>query len=346
MADEDDSQTQQKKAKYPCIRCKKNVTKNSKSVRCGTCQLWVHVDCENISTELFNILSHPEKFGGMVTWTCDSCVASSAKIEQYVKAYTERISAVENRLSANEGVVKDLDRKVEKIEDKLREKDDKVEKCVKQSQIDMYEELNEREVRRMNVIMYKVREVEDERATGRDRQEWDRKNVIEIMNSIGMKAVDSDIKFTRRLGEAGRDPRPICIGFHNESDKNWLLRKGRELERTRFKEVNVCPDLTRNQRQTEQNMRREAERRNEQDLTEDDRQKNLRWAVVGAKGLKRLVKTTAREMGTWSTQERHTAPSQQSRPSMGRAVDQRRGQRRPRSSSDEDGARNAPPGKR
>ena len=37
----------------------------------------------------------------------------------------------------------------------------------------------------------------------------------------------------------------------------------------------------------------EAERRNGA-LTEEDRAKNLRWAVVGGKGEKRLIKTTAR----------------------------------------------------
>ena len=62
----------QKKAKFPCIRCKKNVTKNSRSVKCATCELWVHVDCEQISPELFSILSNPEKFEGTrIMWNCE-----------------------------------------------------------------------------------------------------------------------------------------------------------------------------------------------------------------------------------------------------------------------------------
>ena len=47
-----------------------------------------------------------------------------------------------------------------------------------------------------------------------------------------------------------------------------------------FKEVNIAQDLTKRQRDDEAGLWREAERRND-DLSEDDRTKNLRWAVVG-----------------------------------------------------------------
>ena len=298
MADmEEESSSQQKKAKFPCLRCRKNVAKNSKSVRCRTCHLWVHVDCEpGISTELYNILAHPERFGGQVSWTCDSCVASNAKIEQVVKAYTDRINEVEKRMACNENSVKELDRRVEKLDEKVKNRDENIEKRVQQSELNLLEEINEREYKRNNVIMYKVKELEDDRASGRDRQDWDMNAVLDIVNSIGMRIERQDVKFLRRLGEAGRDPRPLCIGFHTEGDKNWLLRRGRELEKTRYKDVNVCPDLTRKQRQAEQELKKEAERRNEA-LSDDDISKNLKWAVVGAKGQKRLVKTTAKGPG-------------------------------------------------
>ncbi len=70
--------------------------------------------------------------------------------------------------------------------------------------------------------------------------------------------------------------------------------------------------------------------------------KNLIWAVVGAKGQKRLVKTTARPQGEprplrggWQGRGRgsHQRPTH----------DERRGLRRARSESEE---RTAPPGKK
>ena len=38
----------------------------------------------------------------------------------------------------------------------------------------------------------------------------------------------------------------------------------------------------------------EAERRN-QDLTEEDRERNLKWIVVGSRGEKRIIKATERD---------------------------------------------------
>ena len=56
-----------KACKHPCLKCTKSVTK--KAVRCNTCYLWVHVKCANISTELYNILRNPAKFGcGQLSW--------------------------------------------------------------------------------------------------------------------------------------------------------------------------------------------------------------------------------------------------------------------------------------
>ena len=85
----------------------------------------------------------------------------------------------------------------------------------------------------------------------------------------------------------------MVVGLYSEADKTKIMRGARRLENSKFKLVNICHDLTRKQRESEASLAREAEKRNEEDLTDDDRAKNLKWAVVGAKGEKRLIKTTA-----------------------------------------------------
>jgi hypothetical protein len=77
-------------------------------------------------------------------------------------------------------------------------------------------------------------------------------------------------------------------------ERSKLLRNARNLEKTAFKNVNVSADLTKKQRDEEKEMWKEAENRNE-NLSESDRSKNLQWLVVGARGEKRLVKSTPRE---------------------------------------------------
>ena len=58
--------------------------------------------------------------------------------------------------------------------------------------------------------------------------------------------------------------------------------------------VTIVPDLTKTQRKGEMRLREEAERRN-QDLTEEERERNLKWIVAGSRGEKRIIKGTERD---------------------------------------------------
>ena len=64
--------------------------------------------------------------------------------------------------------------------------------------------------------------------------------------------------------------------------------------------------MTKSQRKGEQQLRDEAARRNTQ-LTEEDRNKNLKWLVVGKRGEKRLIKGVERDDQV-GRQERYHGP--------------------------------------
>ena len=128
--------------------------------------------------ELFNILAHPEKYGGTgFSWNCGSCLASAARLEVVVKAFEGRIQQVESKMERTDGAVKELDRKVENLSEKLSRRDENIERRVKDGENSVLEEMREREARRLNVVVHKLREMDGERATGKERQEWDRKAV-------------------------------------------------------------------------------------------------------------------------------------------------------------------------
>ena len=309
-----------KAAKFPCLRCRKNVAKNSKSVQCKICQHWVHVDCEGMPPELYNMLANPDKYGAVgLTWNCTSCLASSARVLEVVNKYENRIKEVESRVSTNEAAVGDLTRKVDAIGDEVRRRDDKLDRIKQQTKREVFEEIKQRDTRKMNAIFHGVPENDREDATGGERREWDRRECLAILSTLRMGLEDSDVKFTRRLGEAtATRPRPLCVGLYSESERDKLLRRARDLDNTKYNGVSICADLTWQQREEEAELNREAARRNERDLTEDDRSKNLQWAVVGAKGQKRLVKTAARDemrpqRGSWRGRGRggpHQPPPQ------------------------------------
>jgi hypothetical protein len=81
----------------------------------------------------------------------------------------------------------------------------------------------------------------------------------------------------------------------SETIKCEILDQARELRNTRYKDVGIGPDQTRKQKQAELKLNEEADRKNREELTQEDRSKNLKWIVVGQRGEKRIVKETERE---------------------------------------------------
>ena len=69
-----------------------------------------------------------------------------------------------------------------------------------------------------------------------------------------------------------------------------ILSCASKLATSRLSSVSVVPDLTKKQREMDEEVRREADRRNREELTDDDRSKNLRWVAVGRKGARKIIK--------------------------------------------------------
>jgi hypothetical protein len=159
------------------------------------------------------------------------------------------------------------------------------------------DELREREIRKKNVVMHRVGEAGPEMKTIEERKAWDMKSCDNIFNALEMDFRSEDaVRFVRRVGEKGDGPRPLIVGFKREWQREDILDRARHLKTTRFPEVVIVPDLTKEQRREEAAMNEEAGNRNKE-LTEDDKAKNLEWMVVGARGEKRIVKGVVRQRG-------------------------------------------------
>jgi TFIIF-interacting CTD phosphatase-like protein len=219
-----------------------------------------------------------------------------------MKQMEEKLTAVNQTVEGNTAKLKEIDRKLEQVDKKLEEKDDSLEKVAKKTEFNIYEELKERESRRTNVIIHGVGELTDKGCSGKDRLDWDKKSCDNIFRALELDMKSDDLKFCRRVGEKGDDPRPMVIGFYTEMERAQLLRVARKLDKTNYSDVNISADLTKRQRDEEKDMKKEAERRNTL-LTETDKAKNWEWIVVGARGEKRLIKTVPREQPAQRTGE-------------------------------------------
>ena len=280
--------------KETCLGCSKKFNKSEYSLQCTVCGLWIHKTCAGISDDGYKFVSEQLKTTGMAYWACRPCTSYAINMNHRLKTMEDKMNKFDKEITANTASVKNVSEKVEKISEDLKKKDENVKKLVKQGEFSIFEEMRERETRRLNVIFFGIGELEERNATGMERLDWDKKSCRNIFTALEIDMGVEDLKFCRRIGEKKDEPRPLVVGFHSEVDRAKLLKRAKNLEKTVFTNVSVGPDMTKKQRDEENEMKREAEKRNSQ-LTEEDRSKNLQWIVVGARGEKRITKTVPRE---------------------------------------------------
>ena len=286
MSKEKTSTKMPKAPAFPCIRCKKNVAKE-KAIGCATCGLWVHKDCEEMPDEIFNILV--KKLGG-IKWHCPSCEASTERLAASIKLVETRLNGVEDRLGAAEEKSKLVEAKADNallIAEQARAAAENASGDITKV---VFEELSKREDKKSNIILHNVGESDSTDLA--ESKKWDEDSFNNITEAIGVNLKYQECAtFSRRLGMGNRDrARPLLIGLKTEEQKAAILGCASKLATTHLRGVSVVPDLTKKQREMDEEVRREADRKNRDELTEDDRAKNLRWVAVGRKGARKIVK--------------------------------------------------------
>jgi hypothetical protein len=222
------------------------------------------------------------------------------KVNRQLQAASKRQDEVEAKVDSNIRVTQQNTQEIEKLREELSKMQSALE-SEREARNDMLgEELRDREARRNNLIIHGLQEVDI--PNPRDRMERDRALCGEILSVIGARTRATDLRFCRRVGERGREARPLVIGVRSEEEKRNILDRAAELRRSSFSNISIGPDMTRMQRRAEDQLAREVETRNNQ-LTAEDREKNLRWMVVGRRGEKRMIKGTEREQQNYGRRE-------------------------------------------
>jgi hypothetical protein len=284
------------KQKDTCLACNKAFTKSDASIQCAICALWVHhKPCSLVSDDGFKFLSEQVQATGSAYWACRSCMSYSQSFTRKVKEVEKKLEEVQKGLQDNTKGLERVDKNVEELRKEVGEV--KNQTRMDTSKFLTAEEYREREARRSNIVMHRVKESAAETAT--ERREADMSECSVIFREAGVANEAKEIKTCRRIGERGEVPRPLIVVMKKEAAKNAILEAAKNLRNTPHSDVSIVPDLTPQQRQEEVDLGGEAERRNREELSEDDRQKNLSWQVVGQRGAKRLIKTFTRQQQEW-----------------------------------------------
>ena len=269
-----------------CLGCSKKFKQSEYSLQCTICGLWIHKTCSGITDELYSLIDLQLQQTGRTYWACRPCTVYSQGLTHRMKEIENQLSEVKATCSKNEEGLQKVQAEVSKLAEKVNRQEKRVEEVAAVSGQDVFEELREREARKLNVVMYGMGEAPADRA-GFERWDWDMMSCKNLFTALKLDVKTEGVKFCRQVGEPGGPPRPMIVGFHEERDRNAVLRS--DTRNTNFKDVEIGPDQTKKQKQEEMDMKAEAVKRN-REMPSEDRSKNLAWLVVGPRGDKRLIK--------------------------------------------------------
>ena len=231
-----------KALKYPCLRCKKDIKQEQRSVQCQTCQLWVHVSCQEISDELFKILVEPDRYGG-VCWNCDCCMASAVRLEATVRAFETRVKLVEDATAKTANDVKIVNTEVAALRREFEEERRRTREALenRDEKFVTKEELREREARKLNVILHRVKEAGEDLRTGEERRNHDTEECGKIFRSLHLEEEDESNQALQENWRGQPGPPPPCGGPEVRRNQKEAPGISKEPERNRLPGNQNCP---------------------------------------------------------------------------------------------------------
>ena len=297
------------KNQCPCVYCGQHCAKGT--VQCTICTLWCHMACTGLSKEVLRGLELQAKEVGRAYWACRACMNFNAKYNNQMREVTKRQDETEEKVEKNSDKIEEVRLATEELRRELAEQARRTEGLQERMESVMDAELREREARRLNLVIHGLSEPDASIKDPRDRMDRDKVECEKLFIAMKARTRQQAMRFCRRIGEKGGDPRPMVFGVFSEDEKRHLLEKAKELKYTCYENVTIVTDMTKSQRRGEQKLREEADRRNGE-LTVEDRAKNLKWLIVGKRGEKRLIKGVERE-GQGGRQERERERGDDSR---------------------------------
>lgn len=230
-----------------CPRCVKIVS--DRGIGCeGKCQRWFHPECVNMSKSEYSSYSNDvnkkwfceradcaENNGdGMATLNANvseillrlSTLATKDEFKHEIKDVKDRIDAISAKIADLEPRISNAESQIQGLQTTVKEISKKVEtKTAAAFELEsVASELNDREYRSCNVILFNVPESTDR--SNADRKNYDRAKVVSVLSAVNLSA--NDLKTFYRLGNQSKNnKRPIKVVLAN---KELALKVLKELD--------------------------------------------------------------------------------------------------------------------
>ena len=255
-----------------CLGCGQKFKQKDASVKCTVCGLWSHKTCSGLTAEHFKCIAEQFKTTGRAYWACRSC-------NSYAEGMNHRLREVEEQSREAIRMGQENEKELKRLREDMEKGSGRVDERIEKSEAGIFAELDDREARKKNIVVNGIEEAN--MAEGRLRLEHDKKELDRIFTTMDVNiSAAEDVEFCRRVGEKGPQARPLVVGFFTEWSKSVALKNSKHLAASDLENISIVPDLTQQQRKAEKSLQAEAERRNQEELTNEDVSKNLIWRVV------------------------------------------------------------------
>ena len=219
---------------------------------------------------------------------CGPCFGVSNKLKKEVLALANQQDIIKNDILGNTKSIKEVKERMDKVEERV----DKMnpDDIVRMSNETMFKELRDRESRKDSLVIHQLPEG-PENLRGFEKQKHDVAKIIEIFGYLKCPMTPEGIRFNYRAGKEGSrpGPRPVVLGLVDSNARNHILANTRDLAKSElFKLISIIPDLTKQQRKEEDDLRKEAQKLNL--AMEEEEALNWEWVPVGMKGQRKLIK--------------------------------------------------------
>jgi hypothetical protein len=280
------------KKTYSCLVCKANLKRTETCVQCQVCEEYTHPDCSNISKDLLKYLVDENNEGNSISWSCSHCTKVAKVLNNKVKVLSKEIQDIKKDVADVKKDYADLKKDVADVNKKSEENEKKCSENKTNMRKDIFAELRDREDKKCNIIVHGIDEAPETARTAQAKKDHDLKLVREVAASIDVDISDeTSIKFIKRIGPKPTEVenekcRPILLGLNCEELKKKIVKNRKKLHET-YESVYIVPDMTKQQREEEDGLWEEANKRNNE--LDDETALNSHWKVIGSRGEKRLL---------------------------------------------------------
>ncbi|KAK3091380.1 hypothetical protein FSP39_019430 [Pinctada imbricata] len=261
---------------WNCEMCRNSFSEpDDKLLECQRCKNHFCTKCLGKSEEEYLWMTQSDTM-----WFCYPCrekvernIIVDREIEEkcnyIMKAFEERISGLEKEMSEKCSVSEVRSIVQHELRNQSQDLQSTNQDVSEETRADknvsaVMTELNERKRRENNMVVFGVRESEEESVDG--RRDHDIKQVVNIGKVCDVTVSKEDISKIARLGKFNSEkPQcPLLVSFATKDKKVEFFRGGGQLRnKEAYKEIRIANDLTRTERENEKKLFSKAKELNE-----------------------------------------------------------------------------------